>query len=136
MRRFGLVAGMIAAISLARISALVAADDGFPFGTEMTLDAPPMRGSKRIPNLEIGDKGEIVLQLWCKSGKGQFSVAGASVIFVPADMSDGGCTPERAEADDALLAVLLNAGEWKRQGNTMSFMGPQARPLRFRINTN
>ena len=135
MRRVSLAAGMIAAISLAQMSAVVAAE-GFPFSAEMTLDAPPMRGSKRIPNLEIGDSGEIVLQLWCKSGKGRFSVAGNSVIFLPGDLSDNGCTPERAEADDALLAALLAAGEWKRQGNTVSFIGQQTKPLRFRINTN
>ena len=35
------------------------------------------------PNLEIGDAGEVVLELWCKGGKGQFSVAGNTVIFVP-----------------------------------------------------
>jgi len=40
------------------------ADDGFPFGMEMTLDVPPQPGSKRIPNLEIGDAGEVVLELW------------------------------------------------------------------------
>ncbi len=135
MRKAGLALGMIAAIMLAPIFQAVA-NDGFPFGAEMTLDAPPMRGSKRIPNLEIGDKGEIVLQLWCKSGKGQFSVAGASVIFLPGDFSDSGCTPERAEADDALLAAMLNVLEWKRQGNTVSFISPQTKPLRFRVNTN
>ncbi len=135
MVRFSVAMGMIAALVLAQISP-AAADDGFPFGAEMTLDAPPMRGSKRIPNLEIGDKGEIVLQLWCKSGKAQFSVAGPSVIFLPADLSDSGCTPERAEADDALMAVLLNVSEWKRRGSLVSFAGPQGKPLRFRINTN
>ncbi len=58
------------------------ADDGFPFGMEMTLDAGRMPGSKRVPDLEIGDSGEVVLELWCKGGKGQFSVAGSTVIFV------------------------------------------------------
>ena len=39
------------------------ADDGFPFGTEMQLDVGRQPGSKRIPNLEIGDAGEVVLEL-------------------------------------------------------------------------
>ena len=43
---------------------------------------PRQPGSKRIPTLEIGDNGEAILDLWCKSGKGQFSVAGNTVIFV------------------------------------------------------
>ena len=33
------------------------ADEGFPFGFEMTLDVAPQPGSKRRPNLEIGDAG-------------------------------------------------------------------------------
>jgi hypothetical protein len=42
----------------------------------MTLDVARQPGSKRLPTLEIGDNGEAVLELWCKGGKGQFSVAG------------------------------------------------------------
>ena len=68
--------------ALAFKSASAIADDGFPFGFEMTLDAAPQPGSKRVPTLEIGDNGEATLDLWCKSGKGQFSVAGNTVIFV------------------------------------------------------
>src|SRR4051812_47715154 len=49
------------------------ADDGFPFGMEMTLDALPQPGSKRVPDLDIGYNGDTVLELWCKGGKGQFS---------------------------------------------------------------
>ena len=48
------------------------ADDGFPFGTEMQLDVGRQPGSKRIPNLEIGDAGEVVLELWCKGGRASF----------------------------------------------------------------
>ena len=55
------------------------ADDGFPFGFEMTLNASPQPGSKRIPTLEIGDHGQVKLDLWCKSGAGQFSVAGNKI---------------------------------------------------------
>src|SRR2546422_5984670 len=62
------------------------ADDGFPFGLEMTLDVARQPGSKRLPTLEIGDSGEATLELWGKAGKGQFSVAGHSVIFVAAPL--------------------------------------------------
>ncbi len=58
-----------------------AANDDFPFELEMTLDVARQPGSKRIPTLEIGDAGEAILELWCKGGKGQFSVAGNTVIF-------------------------------------------------------
>jgi heat shock protein HslJ len=110
------------------------ADDGFPFGLEMTLDVRPIPGSKRIPNLEIGDAGEVVLELWCKGGKGQFSVAGNTVIFVAGAMETRTCPPDRAQADDDLIAALSDAATWKRQGDFVSFIG--ARTLRFRLNTN
>jgi len=110
------------------------AETGFPFGMEMELDGPPMPGSKRIPDLDIGENGDVVLQLWCKSGKGQFSVAGNTVVFVAGSLDDRSCSPERAQADDALIAALTEATSWKRQGDAVSFIGN--RTLRFHINTN
>ncbi len=120
-------------LSASAVGAAQAASE-FPFGMEMTLDAAPQPGSKRIPTLEIGDSGEAVLDLWCKSGKGQFSVANDTVIFVPGAMSDRDCTPARAQADDALVATLSDAATWKRQGDFVLFVGPKT--LRFRLNTN
>jgi hypothetical protein len=110
------------------------ADDDFPFGFEMTLDAARQPGSKRIPTLEIGDNGEATLQLWCKAGRGQFSVAGNTVIFVPGPLQDAACSPAQAQADDDLVAALSEAATWRRQGDSVSFIG--TRPLRFRILTN
>ncbi len=110
------------------------ADDGFPFGPEMTLDVARQPGSKRLPTLEIGDSGEATLELWCKAGKGQFSVAGNTVIFVAAPLQDRACPPARAQADDELVAALSEAATWERQGDFVSFIG--ARSLRFRLNTN
>jgi hypothetical protein len=110
------------------------AADEFPFGLEMTLDVARQPGSKRLPTLEIGDAGEVVLELWCKGGKGQFSVAGNTVVFVPGPLEDRSCPPARAQADDELVAALGEAATWKRQGDFVSFVG--ARTLRFRINTN
>jgi hypothetical protein len=126
--------------ALALVSTCVAggrhacADDGFPFGLEMTLDAARQPGSKRIPDLDIGDQGEVVLELWCKGGKGQFSVAGNTVIFVPGQFENRDCPPARAQADDDLLAALGEVTTWRRQGDAVSFIGP--RTLRFHLNTN
>ena len=125
------LAGLAFAVSM--IGQAHAASE-FPFGAEMTLEARPQPGSKKIPTLEIGDNGEAQLDLWCKSGKGQFSVANDTVIFVPGAMEDRGCTPERAQLDDALLNALGAAATWKRQGDFVSFIG--ATTLRFRISTN
>lgn len=110
------------------------AQDGFPFGLEMTLEARPEPGSKRIPTVEVGEHGEAQLDLWCKSGRGQFSVANETVIFMPGPMADASCTPARAQADDALLRALGEAATWRRQGDFVSFVGAQT--LRFRISTN
>jgi hypothetical protein len=110
------------------------AGDGFPFGFEMTLDAARQPGSKRIPSLEIGDNGEATLELWCKGGKGQFSVAGNTVIFVAGPLEDRACPPARAQADDEIVAALREAATWKRQGDVISFIG--TKPLRFRLLTN
>jgi len=112
----------------------VAAEEGFPFGFEMTLDALPQPGSKRIPTLEIGDNGEAKLDLWCKTGTGQFSVAGNTVIFVPGQLQDRDCPQARAQADDDLVAALSEATTWRRRGDQVSFVG--TRPLRFHLNTN
>src|SRR3954452_2336972 len=108
--------------------------DEFPFGLEMTLDAARQPGSKRLPTLEIGDAGEATLELWCKSGRGQFSVAGNTVVFLAGPLQDRGCAPARAQADDELIAALGEAATWQRQGDWISFTGPK--PLRFRINPN
>jgi hypothetical protein len=113
---------------------LASADDGFPFGLEMTLDVARQPGSKRLPTLEIGDSGEARLELWCKGGKGQFSVAGNTVIFVAGPLEDRACPPARAQADDELIAALSEAATWQRQGDFVSFIG--AKSLRFRLNTN
>ena len=112
----------------------VKAAEGFPFGMEMTLDAARLPGSKRVPDLDIGDRGEVVLELWCKGGKGQFSVAGNTVIFVAGQIEDRACPANKAQLDDELVAALSEATSWKRQGDYVSFIGP--RTLRFRLNTN
>ncbi len=123
---------VVAVIGMAFIP--VARAQSFPFGLEMTLDVAPMPGSKRIPTLEIGDDGEVLVELWCKGGKGRISIAGDSVVFIPGAIADRGCPPAKVEADDALLSALTNATNWSRQGDFITFSGAQ--PLRFRLNTN
>jgi hypothetical protein len=124
----------LALLTSSAIPGVARAEEGFPFGMEMTLDAARMQGSKRIPDLDIGDNGEVVLELWCKGGKGQFSVAGNSVIFVAGAFEARNCPADRAQADDDLLAALTDATNWRRQGDLVLFIGPKT--LRFRINTN
>lgn len=131
-RRLKLVAAIL--LSATVLDTAPAKAEEFPFGLEITLDAARMPGSKRIPSLDIGDNGEVVLELWCKAGKGQFSVAGNTIVFVPGAMENRSCPPDRAQADDDFIAALSEAATWRRQGDLVSFGGP--RTLRFRINTN
>jgi hypothetical protein len=124
---------LLSLLSLSGVDRARAAD-GFPFGMEMTLDAARLPGSKRVPDLDIGDHGEVVLELWCKGGRGQFSVAGNTVIFVAGPIEDRGCPPNKAQLDDELVAALSEATTWKRQGDYLSFIG--SKTLKFRLNTN
>ncbi|NLS70008.1 META domain-containing protein [Bradyrhizobium brasilense] len=110
------------------------AQEEFPFGFVMTLDAARMPGSKRIPSIEVGDNGEVILELWCDGGKGQFSVAGNTIVFVPGAMENRTCTPERAQADKDLLAALGDTTNWRRHGDEVTFTGSKS--LRFVINSN
>ena len=133
--RFVRPAAIALVVAVSGLQAIPArADAGFPFGMAMTLDVARQPGSKRLPNLEIGDNGEAVLELWCKGGKGQFSVAGNTVIFVAGPVEDRACPPAKAQADDELVAALSEAATWKRQGDFVSFIG--AKTLRFRLDTN
>ena len=75
-------------------------------------------GSKRVPDLDIGDNGEVVLELWCKGGKGQFSVAGNTVIFVAGQMEDRACPPAKAQADDELIAALTRRHHLEAAGRS------------------
>jgi hypothetical protein len=125
----------VASILLASfLSGEARAQAEFPFGMEMTLDVLPQRGSKRVPDLDIGDNGEVILELWCKGGKGQFSVAGNTIIFVAGQMEDRPCPADKAQADDELIAALTDATTWRRQGDAIFFVG--AKTLKFRLNTN
>jgi hypothetical protein len=126
---------LVSILTAAAVNAAPArAEQGFPFGMEMTLEAARQPGSKRVPTMEIGDSGEVTLDLWCKAGRGQFSVAGNTVIFVAGPLQDRACPAARAQADDDLVAALSEAATWSRQGDLVSFNG--SKPLRFRINTN
>jgi hypothetical protein len=133
----GFSTGAAAALMLSALAAIAnpaRADDGFPFGFELTLDVTHQPGSKRVPLLEIGDSGEATLGLWCKDAKGQFSVAGNTVIFVPGPVEDHDCSPAQAEADDQLVTALSEATNWKRDGDFISFIGTTS--LRFHLNTD
>jgi hypothetical protein len=110
------------------------ANEPFPFGSELMLDAAPMRGSKRVPIIQIEDNGAASIDLWCASLKAQATVGDAAITIVP-----GGdqptystqCDPDRQARDADLLAALTQATGWRwRGGEIIELTG--ATPLRFR----
>lgn len=106
----------------------------FPFDSEMFLDAAPMPGSRRIPNIEVQPNGAIVLEMWCNRADGQVVVAGDTITVMLGQPSDRTCTPDRAWADAELVDALNAVTNWRREGDYVRLIGPKT--LRFRVPTN
>jgi hypothetical protein len=70
------------------------------------LDAAPMRGSKRIPMLEIAENGAASIDLWCASARAQAVVADNAISISPGDLQDTQCGPDHQTRDTELLAAL------------------------------
>ncbi len=113
---------------------LAAAGDSFPFGTTLMLDAAPMRGSKRVPMLEIAENGAVSIDLWCASARAQAVVADNAISISPGDLQNAQCGPDRQTRDTELLAALAQVTNWRRHGDVVEFLG--VTPLRFRLMTN
>ena len=111
-----------------------AAQSEFPFGQELLLDAPPMKGSKRVPSLDIAENGLADIELWCSSVKGQLVVAGDTITILTGQKTERSCTPERMRGDDDVLAALTEVTNWRRNGEFLVLSGP--RTMRFRMPTN
>jgi heat shock protein HslJ len=119
---------------LLAVTAPAAADDSFPFGTTLMLDAAPMRGSKRVPMLEIAEDGALSIDLWCASATAKAVVSDDSITIALWNSSNVQCAPERQARDAELLAALAEVIKWRRKGEVIEFSG--ATPLRFRLMTN
>lgn len=111
-----------------------AADASFPFDHELRLDTAPKRGSKRVPVLQISANGNMDIDLWCVSGKGNAVFANNSIAIVPVSMRDNKCTPEQLAQDEDLLSELTEMTSWKREGEIVTLSG--SRTMRFRMSTN
>jgi META domain len=111
-----------------------AAENAFPFGTELMLDVEPLYGSKRIPMLQIEDNGTAAIDLWCSSVHASATVGETSITIVAEPAEPAQCTPERQSGDDTLLAALSQVTNWRRDGDVIELIGPTT--LRFRAMTN
>ncbi len=132
VRCYGLWVACFLTLGLALPAA--ASERGFPFDSELMLDAAPMPGSKRVPTIEIDANGAASIDLWCASLRGQASVGGDSISIVPGPMQPAPCSADRQTSDENLLAALTQVTNWKRTGNVLELRG--ATTLRFRLMTN
>src|SRR5262245_6046247 len=84
--RPGVVA--LAVCVLGGIIAADAAERGFPYNSELMMDAKPMRGSKRVPMLVIGAKGEAKIEGWCNTTEAQMVVAADTLTILTGGSPD------------------------------------------------
>jgi heat shock protein HslJ len=112
----------------------LADQNNFPFGRELLLDASPMRGSKRIPNMDVAANGAIALEMWCNRVEGQLVVAADTITVLTGQATNRQCSPERLRGDEELLVALHDVTKWRRQGDVVVLIGLQT--LRFGLPTN
>ncbi|NVO17359.1 MAG: META domain-containing protein [Rhodoplanes sp.] len=111
------------------------AQDGFPYGQELRMDAEPMKGSKKIPVLDIADTGLADIELWCNAVKARLVVAADTITVLTGPRTDRSCPPERARGDEEVLAALNQATHWKVVDDALVLSGGPA-TLRFRMQRN
>jgi heat shock protein HslJ len=121
------------AILLSAVGA-AAAGSAFPFGREWLLDARPMKGSKRVPSLDIKSDGATEIDLWCNSVRGQIVVSRDEITITTGEKTERQCEPERMRGDEDMLLALSQVTSWRLQGDTLILSGP--RTIRFRMETN
>jgi hypothetical protein len=126
--------GLACALAASVISIADASDNAFPFDRELMLDTAPMRGSKRVPIIEIAASGAASIDLWCASVRGQANVAADTISIVTEPVDPASCTGERQSGDESLLAALAQVTGWRRHGDVIELLG--ATTLRFRLMTN
>ena len=138
MRRFRVGGAAALAAVLASAVALTTggaeASPEFPFGKELLLDARPMKGSKRIPILDIGDNGMAAIDLWCNSVQAQLVVAKDTITVITGPQTNRPCPPEQARGDQEMMDALAQVTNWRREGDSLVLIGP--RMLRFRLQSN
>ena len=127
-----------AALAAILSSGLASAADQFPFDQELLLDAAPMRPAKRMPILTVEPNGNAKIELWCRTVPARVEISDATIKIeagplpedLPAMQSAGQCTPERMQADEEMLASLVQVTGWRREGEGVVLEG--SKELKFR----
>src|SRR5262245_27789447 len=133
-RRLRRVLVALVACLVAGMVTVDAAERGFPYNSELIMDAKPMRGAKRVPMLVIGAKGEAKIEGWCNDVEAQMVVAADTLTILTGASTEQQCPAERMRADQDLMAVLMEITHWRRDGDVLTLRG--AKTLRFRSLTN
>jgi heat shock protein HslJ len=129
------VGGSLAGLMLVLgVSAALAADRSFPYDDTLLLEAKPMKGSKRVPILQIESRGEATIDLWCNSVPAQLVVADATITIILGSPTQKQCDAARMQADEDLMAALQQVTGWSRQGDLLVLAGE--RSLRFHLSSN
>jgi heat shock protein HslJ len=138
--RRGFVNSMGFAVAAFAALCLLATDahaQSFPFGRELVLDVSPMRGSKKVPVLDIGDRGTAEIDLWCSSVRAQLVIAANTITIITGEKASRSCAPDLVRADDDLIDALNQATNWRMENYSLVFTGGAGgKTLRFRIQTN
>jgi heat shock protein HslJ len=135
MRSVGHLALPLASLAiLAGVAAGIAADRSFPYDSVLLLEAKPMKGSKRVPIVQIESRGEASIDLWCNTVPAQLVVADNTITIIMGSPTEKQCDPDRMQADQDLLAALQQVVGWRRQDDLLVLQGE--RSLRFRLSSN
>jgi heat shock protein HslJ len=131
--------GMIGVLTVSLILFLsatykAASDSMFPFGQDLMLDARPMKGSKRLPLLDIQENGATEIDLWCNSVQAQAVISRNAITITTGEKTERQCDPERMRGDDDMLSVLSQVTNWRLSGDTLILSGP--RTIKFRMESN
>ncbi len=135
--RFDCVRNCVVAFAVCALGGIVAADAaerGFPYNSELIMDAKPMRGSKRVPMLVVGAKGEAKIEGWCNNVEAQLVVAADTLTILTGASSEQQCPADRMRADEELMAMLMEITHWRRDSDVLTLRGTKT--LRFRSMTN
>jgi heat shock protein HslJ len=127
------IVGGLAVIAMMLVSSLGFAAE-FPFERELLLEAKPLPGSKRVPMLEIMRDGRAVIDLWCRSGDGRVKLKDDMIELTLGAMREEGCTPERSQRDEAMVAALEKLTSWRLEDDVLVLIGPTE--LRYHLSSH
>jgi len=119
---------------IALVLAATAAAAEFPFERELLLEAKPLPGSKRVPMLEITRDGRAMIDLWCRSGEARVKIEDDRIEFTLGAMREEGCTPERTQGDEAMVAALGKVMNWSMEDDVLVLTGPTE--LRYALSSH